>query len=146
MANAERLQGTLDYIKAHPEKHHQCTWISFEGGPPGQADLSDPDLDPVHGCGTVACYAGWASLLYGPEERWRPVRLGSEFFDHPARGQIHTRHLAPVLLDLDADEADYLFSATRTLDELETAIGEIIDGTFVARDEDYDYGEGDDDA
>lgn len=142
MPNAERLQGTLDFIKTHPDKHNQCTWVSFEGRPPGQADLSDPDLDPVHGCGTVACFAGWASFLYGPEEGWKPVRLGGEFFEKPGvpvpGGSIHARQLASELLEIDEDTTDYLFCASRTLDELETAVGEIIDGTFVLPNDDYE--------
>jgi hypothetical protein len=47
--NAELAYRVLDHIDADPNSWKQDVWIS------------------KHGCGTVACFAGWACLLSGDQ-------------------------------------------------------------------------------
>ena len=56
-------------------------------------------------CGTSHCFAGWAQILAGKEAN-----------DGTARRD------ARIFLGLNRHEADYYFSAYRTLDDLETVV------------------------
>lgn len=52
MANVEKLEAVLDYIRTHPDEHDQSTWAGK--GP----------------CGTTLCFAGTAVVLAGYEILW----------------------------------------------------------------------------
>lgn len=104
--NAALLRQTLDYIKTHPEQWEQSTWRAEEL------------------CGTVACFAGWACALNGdmfdPSE-WDLVLTDAN--GKPVDSMIERR--AEEILGLTEDQADDLFGAYRTLDELEQIVAEL---------------------
>lgn len=56
-------------------------------------------------CGTSHCFAGWAQILSGKEANNDTVRRDARIF-----------------LGLTRDDADYYFSPSRTLEDLETVV------------------------
>lgn len=94
-----RAYQVLDHILAHPEQHDQGIWMNE--------------------CGTVACLAGWTCLLAGDQPVCRPlwtdymaVRVGDTHRLRKIRGR------AKELLGIDDLQADYLFDASNSIDDL----------------------------
>jgi hypothetical protein len=112
MANTERLQGTLEFLKNHPDQHVQAAWLEGRAGE----------------CGTVGCYAGWATALYGPEEGWSQGEKDDLWFHDDGRPGAHVSILAEELLDLTEDEGAVLFAGGNDRNDLETMISDLVAG------------------
>lgn len=108
--NAPLLLKTLEHIENHPEEWNQESWM----------------------CGTTACFAGHAALLDGGEicvdslDGWFVARD-----DDPrdalwtladGRLKIHAEIRARHALALDNQQAERLFSAGNTLDDLRAEV------------------------
>lgn len=104
MANAERLQQTLEFIKNHPEKWNQNRW--------------------------VACFAGWTLRLDNPSITVDACVLGTRccevlYEDERQLANYEIEERATELLDLSLDEAEALFQAGNTFEDLERIAGEL---------------------
>lgn len=101
---AAHAWATMDYIDAHPKTHDQGWWFT-----------------PTE-CGTVACFAGWASLLAGD----RPVPMsGSLVYTDDTWQMEHVRGRAQELLGLTLEEACRLFAGGNTRADLRAHLAEI---------------------
>lgn len=106
--NLDLLDRVMDHIDQHPEEWKQSYWITATT------------------CGTAACFAGHACLMEG----WQlfPVsRFGSYRFEMVAKdGAVNdVRDVAVALLGLDEKQAERLFGATNTLDDLHSMVKQI---------------------
>lgn len=90
--DTDRLQTVIDYIKAYPETYNQASYK----------------------CGTRYCIAGHAIRIFSPE---RAVGLFADTNDLFFGSNCQIAAMAS--LDLSWGEANYLFSAERTLPEIE---------------------------
>ena len=105
--NLERHRQVIERIKAEPVNWGQYIWHSP--------------------CGTRHCYAGWAEVLakgkdWKLPEIWLDVfRANAEAIEEAVSQVIQD---AREWLELTEAEADYLFRAIRTLEELEEYAGE----------------------
>lgn len=102
----------LDHIAAHPARHAQNEWVSAVGDGTG--------------CGTVACFAGWAvvlaggTLLDGKRARLSiPGRTLLRYSDaHAVFDERHVASAAMTALGLDRRQADLLFDEENTVEDL----------------------------
>lgn len=102
--NVELLDRTLAHIEAHPEEWDQGAWR----------------------CETGLCFAGTAAVLSGA--KWLHP-LGHQQ-DHWVRGRGSQQSepaawRAQRLLGLDEDQADELFAAHNTLDDLRRIVADL---------------------
>lgn len=113
MHNIALLNEVMDHIEAHPDRHTQGTWIGSY--PVGEFS-----------CQTVGCFAGWACLLSDEVE---VTGMDTVRLDMAHNG----RDLDPVLdeslpalaiklLGLDNGEADWMFDARRSREDLRMAV------------------------
>jgi hypothetical protein len=136
-ASHELLTEIRDLIRDHPERHDQGHWVDniFSAHVGGNvADLvkfADQDIpeypvnpdNPV--CGTTACVAGWAAIFGSP--MGTEIRDGGYLFGSDGHRVGTAQGRAQDLLDLDGDQASYLFAGERTRDEVLTALDRLID-------------------
>jgi len=106
--NAELAYRALDHIDAHPESWDQRTW----------------------GCGTVACFAGWAVILSGgvldADGYDSNVVAGPEELVGMTVEAAANRLLqANVWAERSDGEVDWLFSADNTREDLGSLVAEI---------------------
>lgn len=111
MANAQRLHGTMAHVLEHPEQHDQQHWITILN----RTTRPNP-------CGTTACFAGWAALLYGPELGYTRHEIGPEHWVSPEGHSIHVRDVAMAVLDLNDDQANNLFAPNNRVHRLQTLV------------------------
>lgn len=133
MANAERLQGTLDFILTHPDRHNQAIWFrkgSWDNPP-------DAETFEERTCGSVGCFAGWAAFMYGHEDNWRQASLGTETWVHQPKAhtyvdmtlehRVHVSDAAREILGLTKDEQLILFDGDNTIDMLVDMVSDLVD-------------------
>lgn len=111
--NADLMYQVIDQIDAHPELWDQGYWFT------------------VTDCGTAACVAGWACLLSGD----KPFPLLQKLEDLPVgelvsyvdvKGwQVWARDRAQKLLGITDGQADALFNAENTREDLGRLVPEI---------------------
>lgn len=109
MANIERLTMIRDYITAHPEQLDMNTW--------GRKTL----------CGTVACVAGHALIMFGSADgltvQWDNEFMDSVFHDNGIHYPIEIA--AEMVLGLSIRESGELFRVSpkrSVLDDLDALI------------------------
>ncbi len=105
---------TLDLIQAHPAKLDMNTWLSqAEEDEIGQTVVLE---DLTVGCGTTACFAGWAVLVAGGQlfaDSWGPMaQIGGDVDTVP--------RVARNLLELSKEESLLLFHCR--VDELASQV------------------------
>jgi hypothetical protein len=107
--NVELLQQTMQYIKDHSEQHDQQVFVG------------------ISGCGTVACFAGWAAILSG----WSEQQVSS------------TRMWAAgaQLLGISIVEAGILFNSQNTRSQLELMVKDLVNGDELLPAECYPFKE-----
>jgi hypothetical protein len=94
MPNIPLLEQVMAFIKDHPEKHDQGTWIND--------------------CGTAACFAGWTVLLTG----WQQSSVDTdEVWKDGSRRFVGS--VAREELDLTDADADLMFAGQNTVETLE---------------------------
>lgn len=123
--NTLLMEQVMTFIKDHPEKHNQKTWVGA-------------DYDPVtdEACGTTCCFAGHAMLLsgeysvknfgdkYDPDYGFIYSDTGEEFEDSE-------RDVAQKLLGLNLMEAEHIFYSGVSNDiPLEIAFKDVMNGNF----------------
>lgn len=114
--NAELLERVMQHIDDHPELHEQWHWFNE--------------------CGTAACFAGWTCLLGGLKKAdgySSRVELSKRPLDSAA-----ARDAACQLLGLDDDEAELLFHAGNTRDELRLMVKDLVNGDQLRTRDEYD--------
>lgn len=115
--NVELLEKTMQYIKDHPEKHQQGTWVNF------QAD-----------CGTAACFAGWTCLLEGMDLKKLQSPAGTEYLLMPddsradEDGDVEIQQVAGDLLGLTGQETNTLFCGINSQPMLELMVKDLVNG------------------
>lgn len=103
--NVALLEETLTYIRDHPEEWDQTKWV----------------------CGTAACFAGRAALLSGhtvPQTHTTHVTDMVGWFR--TDGDERVGEVAERELGITFDQAEDLFNATNTMDDLEHVVKNII--------------------
>jgi hypothetical protein len=95
--NPDRLAAVLEHIEQHPEQHDQGTWSM-------RTD-----------CGTTACAAGWAVLLFAPDERFSYCSGGAAS-QHLVSGE-GIPDFARCLLGLNYAEHNALFYEANTTED-----------------------------
>lgn len=73
--NVNRLLELVGIFTLYPERHEQTSW--FAGFDKNQ---TAKDLKPGSSCGTTLCTAGWAAVLYGPNNAIFVPDEGYAFF------------------------------------------------------------------
>lgn len=99
-----RLQGTLEWVQAHPDSHNQGVWARRTE------------------CGTAACLAGWTVVLADIALDW-----DGDGACETADGELIS-DVAQNLLGLEDYYADWLFGGGNTLDDLWRIAEEITHG------------------
>lgn len=143
--NKALLKKTLEQIKAHPELHNQNFWVV----------ANEENL-----CGTAMCFAGHAAVLSGAEnpdpkkhfiEDWYVRKDNLAYMNYEDTYQVPFKDYESVSkyagreLGLTSEQSDWLFDSNRTLEEIESAVEELITyGTLEAAEyhddyDDYDY-------
>lgn len=112
MRNVELLEKTMQYILDHPEKHAQGLW--------------------TNGCGTAACFAGWACYLAGFRNHENDSDCIS-YYGEP----YHVGDLAQRLLGLTFKERRCLFYGVNTRAELELIVKDLVNGDELRDHADY---------
>lgn len=106
--NAALAYQVLDQITAHPELWNQGAWMARIG------------------CNTVACFAGWATLLSGDQPQRDPRFDDLTGFVIGAHGAPMTvRRRATELLNISEWDADNLFGGSNELEDLKAYVAEI---------------------
>lgn len=112
MPNTKLLKRTLNYIEAHPDEWDQKHWASWTQ------------------CGTAYCFAGWTVALAHPGAS--PDFSEGASPDGETTGyvvvdgeSVDIEEFATELLDLSGEQADALFCATNSLDELRRQVAEL---------------------
>lgn len=113
--NAELAYRVLDRIDAHPKQWDQGTWLYEKGN-----------------CGTVACFAGWASTLAGYEPElghWmtfhNETTRSALAMTSPSGDRMDVREAARIELGISGEQADYLFAGGNTREDLGEYVAEI---------------------
>lgn len=121
MANIQKLEAVLEYIRTHPKEHDQGIWAHRTS------------------CGTAMCMAGTAVALEGHKIIWPEIDLVYYQADkclvpdgHKARewgenfGYIW--NVAEADLELTSYEADILFEGDNSLQDLEAMVENLANG------------------
>jgi len=103
--NAELAYKVLDHIDAHPKQWDQSFWL----------DRTD--------CGTVGCFAGWATALSGLEAKFNEWGYG-RYVEVDGQPTMF-REAAKELLGIGEEEGNALFSADNTREALGELVAEI---------------------
>lgn len=139
--NVALLNETMNWINLHPEQHNQGAWGEYN----------------EEACETTMCFAGHAAILAGgtfdtkvymDEFEWNVnaktgEHVASEWVQSDecpccselAEGMTHVADFAAEKLGLSDDERTYLFSGTRTREELNEAVEKFSQGYTVG----FDY-------
>jgi hypothetical protein len=138
-----RLIGrVLRYIKRHPERYDQNSWIEYDGATrwSERAEADVPEGQPSM-CNTRGCFAGWCVMLSSTQKEWRRLlreavkdECDVDWTRETAKRCGFTYQEADYLTDgASGDpEADYetirnricaIVRARRTGDDFETAEG-----------------------
>lgn len=112
--NIELLEQTMQYILDYPEKHDQRIWVQ---------GVQEDDS-----CGTTACFAGWACFLAGLKQE--AVSTDEDYFRFHGQ-RTHASDIAPKLLGLTTREADILFEATNSVEELQHMVKKLVNGEHI---------------
>lgn len=147
--NNKRAARVMGMISLFPESHNQWSYARV----PDSVGIVQPEKlrnDPS--CGTTLCVAGWAAALYAPKNAVFASGDSNSFFVPSETGDwylkdnylfeidpwdsfndeipVNTRYSAVDIfefameaLDLDDDQATWLFDETRTNDELIAGVG-----------------------
>jgi hypothetical protein len=122
------LEGSGDYTA---DSWSQADWMNYGAADAtigaGYATITDSGVvSATTGlrCGTAACFAGWAVLMFAPHGT---LVLDEEYVKLPGQGQgpVHIADYAMELLGLDTDQAETLFAAWNGLSALETTVDEL---------------------
>lgn len=143
MADIPRLRKVLEHIKSLPSWRgpegklseeaisfihqsqvnlwNQGAWMS--GNACGSHSITGSGLVTEKGinCGTAACFAGWAVILFGAEGLRIPSS-GGEFVVFPDGRKVFLPKYARELLGLSAIQAGQLFAAANKLADLEAMV------------------------
>jgi hypothetical protein len=116
--NKELLERTMQYIEDHPEEHDQTMWF-----------VQTP-------CGTTACFAGWACVLSGLKPDFTiqaPFNYRPDITYHVEGTDEWVKPVAQKLLGLTHYDADTLFDASNTVEELKMYVKDLLNGEHPAR-------------
>lgn len=112
MPNTELLQRTLAHIEAHPDQWDQTMWATKTE------------------CGTAYCFAGWTVAIARPDAV--PVFEDDCFSTCEVSvdgARVYIDELAIKLLGLSAGDADELFHASNTIEELREMVADLTAAT-----------------
>ncbi len=126
--NLPLLKETMQVILANPELHNNSTWISP--------------------CDSTMCYAGHAAMLAGAEfdferyeangQEWLVDETGKARIWCSSGSSISISSYAQEKLGLSDTEANYLFYANRTVDELVEAVDKFQEGYSLVQDDSWE--------
>lgn len=129
MAHVQRLQEALDDLTAHPEKHNQATWFSTSDR---VYEDRKPDLRVVKAdCNSVMCLAGDVAVNNGytfvvrPNSNVAEEVISNDLIDRMLAGDQDAmeeirmaERVGAELLELDDDEAQWLFGSDNSIVDL----------------------------
>lgn len=132
--NSELANKALDLIRLDPKHHLQGTWR----------------------CGSGQCYAGWTAIAAGVN--WYTDDVADRYYQHvvvpdgfaddfsvvlqKSDGEsvriMHVGEFAGIALGIDGSEADVLFSASNSREEIERYIKQLENGEDITGEGFYD--------
>jgi hypothetical protein len=118
MANRELAARVYEQITRDPASHDQKHWVTSQ-------TLEIPE----DFCGTTGCVAGWAALLSGRDVRFALLESFGyyDFVGVMLDGERdNISAIGRELLELTDDQAEWLFAAGRTTDEVYAALKDIM--------------------
>jgi hypothetical protein len=110
VANVEKLEAVMDYIRNHPEEHNQSSWA--ERG----------------SCGTTLCFAGTTVALAGYAIMWDALTNDAHLCRAP-KNAFRNEYISEVAaneLELSDAQARSLFLNALTFDDVERTVKDII--------------------
>lgn len=110
--NRRRASQILSYLTAHPERHEQKNWFTYEGDTVHSYDQIEDfagDDSPEDGdlCNTTMCVAGTAVFLDKTLDEFKDFAGNASYHDWFEEGSN--------VLGLDKEEAEYLFMSDTEL-------------------------------
>jgi hypothetical protein len=108
-----------------PDAFIQATWMDLGGTQVAQ--ITDRGLvlpDSETRCGTAACFAGWAMLMYAPAGTILEDASSEPVLIYPDGTSAAVESAATEELDLTFTQADELFCACNTLQDIRDTISE----------------------
>lgn len=134
--NIVALKAVRDLIKKHPEKHDQEQWVNV---PADLVKFNDGGT-ALATCGTSACVAGWAVAMAGGKyliNRGCHEAREGVYAPHRVVDPVGNAHLIEVyaakVLGLTDKEADILFEATNSREEVLDMLKALIKGRKIER-------------
>lgn len=147
--NDALLDRVVDFVSTYPEVHDQSDWVNFDKDDVPEVVL--PDGRNV--CGTAACVAGWAVIMDNPRVGLRPVYYNEPYLgaygtayvhladdDKDTPADQHREYKVSAMVDFQAEgrealgltraEASHLFSASNSLEDVQTIAKEIKNGEY----------------
>lgn len=123
--NEQMLDLVINFIQLNPDKHDQESWVAVT------YDESDGEI-----CGTTCCVAGHALLLSGDWTLKEVMNHSGEIVDvdivsaDDGSTRPHYSREAAKVLGLTTGEADSLFDANNTRDDVLRIVEDIRDGVY----------------
>lgn len=119
------LDEIMGFIKVHPETWRQESWYRIVDLTTGREVYGkvEEEVSEVNSCGAAFCFAGHVAIAKGFPSP--PKKAGDEWFrmvDNPlweTPDEETVDEFARDVLGLDEDQADTLFDAANTIDDLE---------------------------
>jgi hypothetical protein len=148
----ELKQQVYDLIRRHPDRHDQGTWVgSAFTGKFGTAAVSKirarlrrrksvpaTQQSPDGLCGTTACVAGWGAILGSPPgavivvQGWDAWEASIRY---PDGTEKYIAEAAAELMELDDDQAEWLFRSDRSRTEVLAGLRLLIEHPDTLKDE-----------
>jgi hypothetical protein len=136
----ELLVMIRDLFRRHPDRHKQNSWVDSEFGfsegdtrrilrlLSRRKSIPETQVSPDGLCGTRGCVAGWADIFGSPPGTRIELQFnGYALLVYPDRSREGVDQAAQRLLALSGDQADWLFEADRTHEEVLAALDALID-------------------
>lgn len=125
--NYELLDEILEFIKAHPKTWVQDSWYKNVDTETGVSiiTIETETVEDANSCGTSFCFAGHTAIHEGfpyppkdDRQEWSRKVVESDGYSY----REDTRDFAMKVLGLEYDQADSLFDADNSLENLEVMV------------------------
>lgn len=125
---SEVARRVAQVIRLRPERWEQGSWYytSLNDGQISAAQMLLDLADTGPACKTTGCVAGWTAAFSVPEEAIFIAGEGVQTVEGRRLGRVST--LAQEALGLDIDQANYLFDAYRSRENVLRVLDAIADG------------------
>lgn len=134
MANVELLEKVYEYIENNPQKWKQSVWFAIldEDGKMTFNDF-EVEVEEVNSCNTAFCFAGHTALMTGFVA---PPKVNGALWEGEVDGKYYAvNEYAKEKLGITWDQADELFAAENSMEDIRKIIDMIKDNPHVDQEE-----------